>query len=64
MTRIVDGYAQPDIEAEREGEKVVVFVETPASLKENALALKKSLKWLEEHEPHTRVDFVHTVPRA
>ncbi len=63
MTKIIDGYAQPDIVAEKGNEKIMIFVETPNSLKVNAEALSKSWSWLQEHESSTRVDLVQTVPR-
>lgn len=64
MTRIVDGYAQPDVVAEKDGKKVVVFVETPESLRKNIAALVRSWLRIKENEPDTRVDLVHTVPRG
>ncbi len=64
MTKIINGYAQPDIVAEKGEEKIMVFVETPTSLKQNAQALKNSWLWIDRHEPNTRVDLVHTVPRV
>lgn len=63
MTKIIDGYAQPDIVATKGKEKIAVFVETPHSLKANSKALFKSFLWYKENEPDTRVDLVHTVPR-
>lgn len=65
MTRIVDGYAQPDIVAEKGDEKIMVFVETPSSWKNRGLveALKKSFKWIRKYEPNTRVDIVQTASR-
>lgn len=64
MTRIINGYAQPDIVAEKGEEKIMVFVETPKSLKWNVKALTRSWLWINKHEPNTRVDLVHTVPRG
>lgn len=63
MTRIINGFAQPDIVAEKGDEKIMVFVETPKSLRANSRAFGKSLEWLRENEPDTRVDLVQTVPR-
>ena len=63
MTKIIDGYAQPDIVAEKDGEKVAIFVETPSTLRYNIKAIAKSYQWLQEKEPKTRVDLIQTVPR-
>ena len=64
MTKVLNGYAQPDIEATKNGETIMVFVETPRSLRENARAIGKSLGWIGENEPDTRVDLVCTKPRV
>ena len=64
MTKIINGFAQPDITAEKGNEKIAVFVETPGSLRTNARALGRSLEWFRENEPGTRVDLVQTVPRS
>ena len=64
MTKIINGYAQPDIEAQKGQQKRLIFVETPSSLKQNTEALQKSLVWLQRNEPNTIVGLVHTVPSA
>lgn len=64
MTKVLDGYAQPDIEAERNGEKLLVFIETPESLKSMKAPLKRSVAWLRANEPATKVRFVITKPRG
>ena len=63
MTKILNGLAQPDIEATKGKEKIMVFVETSSSLRENAQALKNSFIWLKEHQPKTKFRLVHTVPK-
>lgn len=63
MTRILNGYAQPDIEATKGNEKVLVFVETPSSLVENAPALKETMSILQKRRPQPRVDVVVTKPK-
>ena len=63
MTRILDGFAQPDIEATRGSGKRLIFVETHGTLSTNATALKKSIRWLKVNEPDTRVDLVMVKPR-
>lgn len=63
MTKIVSGFAQPDIEATKGSEKVLIFVETPGSLKANVGALKKTYHWLVENEPETKLIFIRVKPR-
>ena len=63
MTKILNGYAQPDIEAEKEGNKIIIYVETPNSFKKNIRYLKRSITWIKENEPDTRIDLIQTVPR-
>lgn len=63
MTRIIDGFAQPDIVARKGSEERYIFVETPQSLRENAGALEKTMGWLRDNKPNATVDFVQTVPR-
>ena len=65
MTRIINGYAQPDIVAEKDNEKIVIFVETPKTLhnKEHMGAVATSWRWLQKHEPNARIDLVYTVPK-
>lgn len=62
MTQIVDGYAQPDIEAIKGNEHLIYFVETPNTMKVNAPAIKKSYIWLSKYCPNARVNLVYTVP--
>ena len=64
MTRIINGYAQPDIVATKGDEKVMVFVEIPKSLRNNAKAIQKTLEYINATEPNTRVDLVQTKPRG
>jgi len=64
MTKILGGYAQPDIEATKGDETILVFVETPESLVENALALKKTMDLLRKRKVQPRVDLVVTKPRG
>jgi len=64
MTKILDGYAQPDVEATKGNETILTFVETPHSLVLNKNALKKSLHWLKQHRYDVRVDLVVTKPRS
>jgi len=66
MTRIVDGYAQADIEATHPetGETIIAFVETHDSLGDNARALQKSLGWLKQHRPEARVKVVVAKPKS
>lgn len=63
MTKIMDGFAQPDIEATKGTEKILVFVETPDSLSRNAKELKRTLAYLKAKKPGTQVDLVMTKPR-
>lgn len=63
MTQIIDGYAQPDVEAIKDDEHIICFVETPSTLRANAQALKKSFVWIREHYPKAKVNLVCTVPR-
>jgi hypothetical protein len=46
MTRIVSGYAQPDIVATRDNKKGLVFVETPQSFKNNIETLVMTIREL------------------
>ena len=46
MTRVINGYAQPDIVATKGEKQRLIFIETPESLKKNAHALGKTLGWL------------------
>ena len=62
MTKIVDGYAQADVEATKGDETIVTFVETPESLLANLEAIEKSERWLKENRPKVRVDVVLTEP--
>lgn len=39
MTRIVDGYAQPDIQATKNGREIIVFVEDALSILDNEDAI-------------------------
>lgn len=66
MTKVINGYAQPDIVAEKGKKKIVIFVETPSTMRnrEYMRALARSYLWLRENEPKTRVDLVHTKPKG
>jgi|TARA_Y100000310_G_scaffold328100_1_gene395627 hypothetical protein len=64
MTKIIDGFAQPDIEATRGSEKLYVFVETPDSLSEHAGAIKKSIVWFKDHAPGATTRLVVAKPRG
>jgi len=46
MTRIIEGFAQPDLVATKNGRKCLVFVETFGSFRENLPAIVKTLEWL------------------
>ena len=65
MTKIVEGYAQPDIVAEKDNKKIAIFVETPYTLhsKGHMRSIAKSCQWLKKHEPNTEVQLIHTVPK-
>lgn len=46
MTKIIDGYAQPDVVAIQCGKKQIIFVETVESYRENIEALVMTLREL------------------
>ena len=46
MTKIKDGYAQPDVVGTQMGRKRIVFVESPQSFKDNIEALVMTLREL------------------
>jgi len=47
LTKISDeGFAQPDIEATKDGRKCLVFVETLDGFRENLPAIVKTMEWL------------------
>lgn len=46
MTKIINGYAQPDVVGTREGRKLVVFIEDAQSFKENIESIVMTLREL------------------
>ena len=64
MTKIINGYAQADLEITKQGETRIIFVETPSSLRANAHAISKSHRWLQRHRANSKVDLYVTKPRG
>jgi len=62
MTRVVDGYAQPDIDAYKGRERLVYFVETRETLATSAPAIVKSMAWLKENDYGTQTKIVVVKP--
>lgn len=46
MTKIIGGYAQPEIVATKQGRKQIIFVESPQSYRENIEAIVMTLREL------------------
>lgn len=64
MTKIIGGYAQPDIEATKGNETRLIFVETPNSMtKQWVNAMKKTIRWIKRYRPQAKVDLVVTKPK-
>lgn len=64
MTRIVNGYAQPDIEATKDNETELIFVETSQSMNKLwAKAVKKTCRWLKQNRPNVQLTLIVTKPR-
>jgi len=60
MAKIINGYAQPDVEATKGDETILTFVETPSSFKANQNAIARSLGWLMTTRPRVKVNIVIT----
>jgi len=60
MTRIINGVAQPDIVARKEGQVRYIFVETPESLKANEKPLLEAWHSILQKEPTAKIEVVRT----